>query len=176
MQRIPEDLQRPVIIECVRPLAREPQIAQKPEFLGRDISAKRGILEKFAKPGLVPIDAVAVLFDEGESSRFSGQKSFVEHYLHIECRQVDIPARQQRAEEGNAVGARDVEDVGIKELEDDYSHLRVTPGAELRNLTKPVFVFQLGARGLAGEPGRTFAISIPESLSTAHPVAPHNRA
>jgi hypothetical protein len=57
-------------LERRQSLALEPELSQELGFLGRGITAKRGIFEEFGKSWLVRIDAVDILFGwPGPSAR-----------------------------------------------------------------------------------------------------------
>jgi hypothetical protein len=68
MQRVPQVLQCPVIIERTRSLALELELSQEFDFLGRRVTAKRVILQEFCEPRFILSSAVELCLDESKSS------------------------------------------------------------------------------------------------------------
>ena len=64
----------------------------------------------------------------------------VQHDLHTERCEVDVPRFDQRIEKRHAVVDRDVEDIRLEELEHDDPHLLVRPVGESSDEPEPVFI------------------------------------
>src|SRR6266571_7278540 len=117
MQRVPEALQLPVIVEGSRPRVREPQLLEKRDFLDGCAAAERRILKEFLEPGLFADRLRGFPLDERESLRLPGDDAVVQDNLQTERRQVDVPGFNQRIQERDAILSGHVEDVRIEELE-----------------------------------------------------------
>jgi hypothetical protein len=77
MQRVPEVLQLPVIIEGARPPSLEPQPSQEFDLVSGGIPAERSILKEFSEPRLVCSRMMGFSFDELEFLRLPRDKSVV---------------------------------------------------------------------------------------------------
>ena len=69
MQRVPEALQLPVIVQGRRPLALELQPLEKLDFLRGRRAAERRILQEFLEPGLFADRVFGFPLDKLESLR-----------------------------------------------------------------------------------------------------------
>ena len=69
MERVPEALQLPVIVEGRRPLALELQPLEKRDFLRGRRAAERRILKEFVEPGLFADRLLGFPLDKLESLR-----------------------------------------------------------------------------------------------------------
>src|SRR5438876_11329637 len=127
MQRVPEALQLPVIVERRRPLALELQPLEKRDFLRGRRAAERRILKEFLQPGLFADRLVGFPLDKLESLRLPRDDAVVYVYLQTERRKVDVPGFNQRLQEGDAVLSGHVEDVRIEELDHDDPDLLLAP-------------------------------------------------
>ncbi len=58
-------------------------------------------------------------YSDGKFLQFPGNESFVRRNFHIESREVDVPACNQRVQKGYAVFVRDIEDIGVEEFQND---------------------------------------------------------
>src|SRR3990170_1857933 len=99
MQWIPQVLQLSIIIEWARPFSLESQPAQKFRFVTGNIAAERSVLKEFGEPRLDLERAAQFFLDEFISLRFPWNESVVQRNFHIECREVDVPACNQRVQE-----------------------------------------------------------------------------
>src|SRR3989475_11851254 len=142
MERVSQVLQFPVIVEGRWPFSRESQLLEKLDFLVGRIAPQRGIPEEGLEPWFFADRWAGFPFDELEFLRVSGRQAAVQHYLHPERREIDVPRFDQRTEKRDAVFDREVEDIRLQELEHDDSRLLVTSVGESRHETEPVFIVQ----------------------------------
>src|SRR6266566_780514 len=117
MERVPEVLQLPVVVQGRRPRVREPQLLEKLDFLRGRGAAEGGVLKEFLEPGLFADRLCGFPLDKRESLRLPWDDAVVQDDLQTERRQVDVPGFDQRIQERDAVLSRHVEDVRIEELE-----------------------------------------------------------
>src|SRR5437773_5548457 len=99
MQRVPEALQLPVVVEGRRPPAVELQPLEKRDFLRGRRTAERRILKEFLEPGLFADRLVGFPLDKLESLRLPWDDAVVEDNLQTERRKVDVPGFNQRIQE-----------------------------------------------------------------------------
>src|SRR6266566_2090469 len=103
MQRVPEALQLPVIVEGRRPLALELQPLEKRDFLRGRRAAERRILQEFLEPGLFADRLVGFPLDKIESLHLPRGDAVVQENLQTERRKVTVPGFNQRRQERGAV-------------------------------------------------------------------------
>src|SRR6059036_382435 len=142
MERVPEALQLPVIVEGRRPLALELQPLEKLDLRRGRRAAERRILKEFLEPGLFADRLVGFLLDKRESLRLPWDDAVVEDNRQTERRKVDVPGFNQRIQERDAVLSGHVEDVRIEELEHDDPHLLIAAATELSHHTEPVVILE----------------------------------
>src|SRR6476646_5581728 len=143
MQRVSKILELPVIVNRSRPFPPERQPSQKLDFLLGGVATQGRIPQKFFQPRLDGKTLFRFSFNEFKSLRAANGQSAVQDNLHVEGLQINVPGLDQRIQERDAVFNRDVEDIRIEKLQDRYPRLLVTPLAELRYQTEPLFTFQL---------------------------------
>src|SRR5258707_12927925 len=127
MQRVPEALQLPVVVDGRRPLALELQPLEKGDFLRGRRAAERRILKEFLEAGLFADRLFGFLLDKRESLRLPWDDAVVQDNLQTERRQVDVPGFNQRIQERDAVLSGHVEDVRIRELDHAAPHVPIPP-------------------------------------------------
>src|SRR5881628_745592 len=142
MERVPEALQLPVIVEGRRPLALKRQPLEKLDFLRGRRAAERRILEEFLEPGLLADRLFGFPLDKLESLRLPWDDAVVEDNLQTERRKVDVPGFNQRIQERDAVLSGHVEDVRIEELEHDDPHLLIAAATEPSHHPEPVVILE----------------------------------
>src|SRR5206468_1019273 len=103
MKRVPEVLQLAVVIQRGRPSAVEPQLLQELDFCLGGTAAQRGVTKEFPEPRLFLERLIGRPFHELESLGVAGGQPPVEHDLHAEAPEIDIPGFDQRIHEGDAV-------------------------------------------------------------------------
>src|SRR5712691_12137541 len=91
MQRVPEALQLPVIIQGRRPLALEPQPLEKLDFLLGRRAAEGSILKESVEPRLFDEKLVGFPLDKRKVLHMSSDHSGVQNNFQSERREVDIP-------------------------------------------------------------------------------------
>src|SRR2546430_10445418 len=116
MERVPEVLPLPVVVQGGRPLALELQPLEKRDFLRGRRAAERRILKEFLEPGLFAGRLFGVPLDKRESLRLPGDDAVIQDDLQTERRQVDVPGFDERIQERDAVLRGHLEDVRIEEL------------------------------------------------------------
>src|SRR6266487_6060405 len=109
MQRVPEALPLPVIVEGRRPRVREPQLLEKRDFLDGCAAAERRILKEFLEPGLFADRLLGFPLDKLESLRLPWDDAVVKDNRQTERREVDVPGFNQRIQERDAVLSGDVD-------------------------------------------------------------------
>ena len=77
MQRVPEALQLPVIVEGRRPLALELQPLEKRDFLRGRRAPERRIVKEFLEPGLFADRLFGFPLDKLESFRLPGDDAVI---------------------------------------------------------------------------------------------------
>src|SRR3989449_5953382 len=142
MERVPEVLQFPIVVEGRRPPALEPQLLEKRDFLRRRRAAEGRILKEPLEPGLFDEGLFGLQLDKLKLLHVSGDQSVVQDDFQSKRGEVDVPGCNQRIQEGDTVFNGYVEDVGIEELENDDAHFLVAAAAELRYRPQPRFVLQ----------------------------------
>src|SRR6266571_1031069 len=125
MERVPEVLQLPVIVEGRRPLALELQPLEKLDFLRGRRAAERRILQERLEPGLFDEVLFGLELDELELLHVPGDESVIENDLQSKGREVDVPRFNQRIQERDAVLDGHMKDVRIEELEHKNAHRRI---------------------------------------------------
>src|SRR2546426_1005717 len=142
MERVPEVLQFPIIVQGRRPLAFEPQLLEKRHFLRRRRAAEGRIVKEPLEPGLFDELLFRFQLDKLKLLHVSGDQSVVQDDFQGKRGEVDVPGCNQRIQERDAVFNGYVEDVGIEERENDAAHLLVAAAAQLRHCPQPRFVLQ----------------------------------
>ena len=71
-----------------------------------------------------------------------GCQAAVQHDLHTEGRQIDVPRFNQGLEKRDAVFVGNVEDVRLQELEHDDAHLPIASAGESSHAAEPPFIVQ----------------------------------
>src|SRR2546425_13347098 len=132
MERVPEVLQLPVIVEGRRPLALELQPLEKLDFLRGRRAAEGRILQERLEPGLFDEVLFGLELDELKLLHVPGDKSVIENDFQSKGREVDVPRFNQRIQERDTVVNGDVEDVRIEELEHENAHRLIASTAEFR--------------------------------------------
>src|SRR2546422_946859 len=143
MERVPEVLQFPIVVEGRRPLAFELQLLEKRDFLRRRRAAEGRILKEPLEPGLLDEGLFGSQLDKLKLLHVSGDQPVIQDDFQRKRREVDVPGRNQRIQERDTVFNGYVEDVRIEELEHDDAHFLVAAAAELRHRPEPRFVLQL---------------------------------
>src|SRR5438552_17860812 len=75
-----------------------------------------------------------------------GRQVAVQHDLHTEGCEVDVPRFNERIEKRHAVFGGDVEDIRLQELEHDDSHVFITAVGESSDEAELLFVVQFFLR------------------------------
>src|SRR5256886_15592027 len=91
MERVPEILQLPVVVQGGRPLALERQPLEKGDFPRVRAAAEGRVLKEFLEPGLFARRLFGVPLDKRESLRLPWDEAVVQDNLQTERRQVDVP-------------------------------------------------------------------------------------
>src|SRR5688572_11362380 len=99
MQRVPQVLQLSVIIERIRAFSLESQPSQKFNFITGNIAAELSVLKELGESRLDLEAGVQFFLNEYKLLRLPGDKSIVQRNFHIECRGIDVPVCNQRAQE-----------------------------------------------------------------------------
>src|SRR5437870_13321987 len=95
MERVPEVLQLPVVVQGGRPLALELQPLEKGDFLRGRRAAERRILKEFHEPGLFARRLFGVPLDKRESPRPPWDDAVIQDNLQSVLSQVDVPGFNQ---------------------------------------------------------------------------------
>src|SRR5260370_39308650 len=116
VQRVPEALQLPVIIERARPSSLERQHLHEFDLLLGGVAAQGLVPEEFFKARFYREGLLRLLFYILESLQPAWPQPAVQDDFHAKSLDVDIPGVDHRIEERDAILNRDVEDVGVEEL------------------------------------------------------------
>ena len=114
-----------------------------PGFLLGQVTAQGAVPEELLQSRFFVDTLVQFPFDELESAGVARSQSSIQHDLHGEAVQIDVPGFDQRIQEEGTVLDRHGQHVRIQELEDEDTHLlEAAPGA-FRDQLEPAFIRQL---------------------------------
>src|SRR6267378_5836650 len=114
MERVPEILQFPIIVEGRRSLALELQLLEKRDFLRCRRAAEGRILKEALEPGLFD-EGLGLQLDKLKPLHISGDQPVVQDDFQSKRPEVDVPGRNQRIQERDTVFNGYMEDVRIEE-------------------------------------------------------------
>ena len=143
MERIPEVLQFPVIVEREWVVFPGTSVFfRKSISSGVAFAPSESVSRNSLSPGSCSRRFAGFPLDELKFFGIARSESLVQYNFDGKRREVDIPGLNERIEEADAIFNRNVENVGIQKFEDSDSHFLVTPAAHSCYKMQPVFAFQ----------------------------------
>jgi len=103
VQRVPEDLKRPIVEEPIRSSILKAELPEELQFLLGKTATKHGIMNELGEPRLLSALTVVAFFNKCEPLWCPRYEPFVQRYFHIEGREVNIPASNEWVQKGSTV-------------------------------------------------------------------------